>query len=64
MTQYFIPPFYLCDESYNIAYNTATGRMDSMCNFNSKPFRLLNDGEVSKLNNKLLQWKYGTINTT
>ena len=55
--QYFLPPFYLVDKTKKLQYNIANNRVESLCNFNSKPFRLLTDKEVSILNKKLLESK-------
>lgn len=63
MIKYFKPPFYLCDTNVNKMYNMANNRMEEICNFDYKPVRNLTDKELSKLNNKLLELKYGTINT-
>ena len=54
LKQYFIPPFYLVDESSGLMYNKANDRLELIANFNSEPFRLLSDKEVSILNIKLL----------
>lgn len=57
LDKYFIPPFYLVDETKNVRYNTAMNRLELLSNFDSKPFRLLNDKEVLLLENKLLEAK-------
>ncbi len=53
MTQFFLPPFYLCDKDKDLQYNTASNRIEPLIKFNSKPFRILKINEKIKLNKKI-----------
>ena len=53
MTQFFLPPFYLCDKDKDLQYNTASNRIEPLIKFNSTPFRILKINEKIKLNKKI-----------
>jgi len=62
MTQFFLPPFYLCDKNKDLQYNTASDRIEPLIKFNSKPFRILKINEKIKLNIKIKN--YDTTRST